>query len=558
MHVRRCLAGSLLAAVVLAACADTSQPTGPAATPEQVRAGQTCTITDDAQARVRTVTAGCTNSEVTLPEGWTLEVVGSDAVTAPRLPGSVGPQLITQIENPGVPYLSASQLIDISGVEDFTTLTSISDPAQTVGFDVTMQKRSVPASWSTWGSPPFTEGAFPHILWTQGAQAVTLTLSQPVSVIGFELGPNPFSLESFTARYFSGGTLVGSITREIHGDGGARLMAVVFHGLTGQMQGEGIDRVEVEGTSDFAIANVRYSQVQPPIPVDVHNVYSCDPPREPGTIHLEDDEVCVEVLDPLSYPPERSGVNPFRSASDVRIGPDFETGTPAESFTLLDINSDGTLDIRLRWDLQQLVDDGHLGPETTLLEIWGRDPVTGDLYRGEAEVTVIGGPGGEPRTLSTAPANNGSGGVFMDLTPTRLVHVVSFDSPFSGTVGTVVDVEVWTRPGTYVGFDGDPTGWTLTQTVQATRAGTTVNAPIELTSPIALQPNTTTAVYLQVVSAGGGLRYTGTAGSPPQTTWSNDDLTLFSDVARVTAVPFAGTRFTPRTFSGNVNYLIFP
>jgi len=160
-------------------------------------------------------------------------------------------------------------------------------------------------------------------------------------------------------------------------------------------------------------------------------------------------------------------------------------------------------------------------------------------------------------SLVTAPANKGSGGVFMDILPTRSLTVVSFNAPFGRTVGTIAVVAVSTCCGTYVEFDGDPTGWVLTQTVEATRAGIANNAPIVLTTPISLSAGETTGIYLQVVSdgLGSGLRYTGTAASPPQTTWPNADMTLFSDVARPGFVPFGGSRFTPRTFSGNVNYV---
>jgi hypothetical protein len=286
-------------------------------------------------------------------------------------------------------------------------------------------------------------------------------------------------------------------------------------------------------------------------PVMIHAVFSGPPNRDPNQISLNDPSVFVQILNVEQYLGRRA------QPSAVRIGPSWETGTPAQDFAVLDINNDGNRDIQLRFNTQQLINAGHLGQGTTQLVVWGRDATTGQNFTGTANVTVIGGPGGDPGSISTAPANNGSGGVFMDLTPTRRLDVVSFEAPFSGTVGTTATVQVWTRPGSYVGFDGNPEGWTLTQTVEATRQGLNTWAPIMLTAPIPLQANQTTAVYLQVTDAGGGLRYTGTAANPPQTTWSNDDLTLFSDVARVTTTPFAGSRFTPRTFSGTVNYLRF-
>ena len=159
------------------------------------------------------------------------------------------------------------------------------------------------------------------------------------------------------------------------------------------------------------------------------------------------------------------------------------------------------------------------------------------------------------QTLSTAASNNGSGGIFLDLTAAAGsgVSVTSFDAPFTGTAGTTVGVEVWTRSGSYVGFDNTSVGWTLTQTIAAVRGGTTVNVPLLLTTPIDIAAGSTVGICLQA-TASGGLRYTGTGAIPPVTTWSSSDLTLFSDVARVATVAFTGTLFTPRCFSGNVNY----
>jgi hypothetical protein len=282
--------------------------------------------------------------------------------------------------------------------------------------------------------------------------------------------------------------------------------------------------------------------------VTINSVYSGPPPWTPGVISLQDQHVIVEILNIEQY------LGRSASPSAVRIGPSWTAGTPAQQFQILDINNDGNRDIRLRWSLQQLVNNGHLSSSTTQLAVWGRDPGSGQEFTGTATVRV-GTP--QPGGLATAPANNGTGGVFLDLTPTAPLRVLSFETPFGGTAGTTLDVEVWTRPGSYVGFDGSAEGWTLTQTVQVTRQGTTTNALIDLQVPLTLPAGQTTGVYLQAIGAsGGGIRYTGTGASPPQTTWSNNDVTLFSDVARVATAAFTGSRFTPRTFSGNVNYQV--
>jgi hypothetical protein len=160
------------------------------------------------------------------------------------------------------------------------------------------------------------------------------------------------------------------------------------------------------------------------------------------------------------------------------------------------------------------------------------------------------------QTLFTAPPNNGSGGVFLNLQPVNSsLRIVAFEVPFNVPVpGTPVAVEVWTRSGSYVGFTDSNAGWTLTQTVAGVAPNVDVPAPISLTTPINLLPTEITAVYLHSITVGAGIRYTGVGGSPPQTSWSNADLELFSDTARTGNVSFAGGLNTPRTFSGAVRY----
>lgn len=162
--------------------------------------------------------------------------------------------------------------------------------------------------------------------------------------------------------------------------------------------------------------------------------------------------------------------------------------------------------------------------------------------------------------LTTAPPNNGSGGVFLDLTPATIsLFFDGFSSPTANTTGATIQVQVWTRPGTYVGNTTSSAGWTLAETVTGTGApDTTTPVPFTLAVPILLQSGTTTGVYLHSVTTGAGLRYTGTGALPPQTTWSNADIALLSDVARTGNVAFAGTQFTPRTFSGTIQYTTTP
>ena len=161
------------------------------------------------------------------------------------------------------------------------------------------------------------------------------------------------------------------------------------------------------------------------------------------------------------------------------------------------------------------------------------------------------------QSIATLPPNNGSGGVFLQLTPTAsTLTVESFASYFSSVAGTPVSVEVWVRPGAYAGFTASNVGWTLSETVIGTSAGTTtLSSNINLANPIAIPAGGPTSIYLHAVTVGGGIRYQGT-GTTSTTTFVNADVTLFSDVSRTGAASFLGTQFTPRAFAGTINYSI--
>ncbi|MCC5787545.1 MAG: DUF11 domain-containing protein, partial [Phycisphaerales bacterium] len=157
-------------------------------------------------------------------------------------------------------------------------------------------------------------------------------------------------------------------------------------------------------------------------------------------------------------------------------------------------------------------------------------------------------------SLETGPDTNGTGGVFMNLSPVNdALNILEFEVAI-GTTGNTVQIEVWTRPGSYIGFDDNSAGWTLTQTLSAVSQGNGNLVPLTLIEPIELPAGETTAVYLQAVTASGqGIRYNG-SGTSALTDWNNSDLVLFSDVARTGAISFGGSSFTPRAFAGVIHY----
>jgi len=158
--------------------------------------------------------------------------------------------------------------------------------------------------------------------------------------------------------------------------------------------------------------------------------------------------------------------------------------------------------------------------------------------------------------LDTAPPNNGrsdaGAGVFVDLTAdSGAVTITEIGMVSSTAQGTPVRLRVWQRTGSYVGFDGSADGWSVVDQVDATSVGNATPTPFVLNNPITLDQGQVTGFLFE--GEIGGVRYTGTGGGGHQTTFSDSNITLFSDVARG-GPPFSGSRFFPRTFSGYIEY----
>lgn len=156
---------------------------------------------------------------------------------------------------------------------------------------------------------------------------------------------------------------------------------------------------------------------------------------------------------------------------------------------------------------------------------------------------------------ANATSNNGTGGIFFTLTTnTSPVVLTAVNTMFGSAAASPVSVEIYTRTGPYAGFTTAVAGWTLLGTINTVSAGTTVLAPINLTSlNINIPAATTQSFYFHSTTAGGGIRYFGT-GTTSVTTFNDANLTLFSDVARTGAVAFGGTANTPRALTGTIEY----
>jgi hypothetical protein len=209
-----------------------------------------------------------------------LSVVLVAAVAActdsPTAPGPAAPsfgtissniviEAATAIGNPDAAYLASTTKIDFSGIPDYTLVSSITDGTTTVNFATDMDKRTAPSGgWSTnWGFAPYVESGTPAVLFTSYLNTQTLTISGPtgkkaIKTFGFELQGNLFDTNEFTADFYNGTTLIGSVTRTVSTPDGARLFAICV-GKEGP-----ITSVHVYWTGSgndplgFAIAQVRY------------------------------------------------------------------------------------------------------------------------------------------------------------------------------------------------------------------------------------------------------------------------------------------------------------
>lgn len=169
------------------------------------------------------------------------------------------------IPMPGAPYpgggtyLTETTNLPIT-LAEFGTATSLSDGDLTVTFSTPLQALVVPDSWGSWAAPPETESDSPTVLWTQGAATLRLTFDQPLDAFGFELQPNELATFQITADYQFLGSSVGTVIRDVNGDGGARLFAAVSTPPDAPFT----EVLISTGGADFAIAQIRYHIVPEP------------------------------------------------------------------------------------------------------------------------------------------------------------------------------------------------------------------------------------------------------------------------------------------------------
>ena len=151
-------------------------------------------------------------------------------------------------------------------------------------------------------------------------------------------------------------------------------------------------------------------------------------------------------------------------------------------------------------------------------------------------------------TLSTpVSGGNSLSGAMFDIVASEDVIIKNVGSAFSAT-GTAI-VEVYTRPGTHVGFEATNAGWTFRGDTRIT--GLTVGTATEI--PVAiyerLPAGQVMSVYIHVIS-GPTLNYTN--GTSVGDTIVEDGTIAILEGSGVSA--FGGSTFAPRNLNGFVTY----
>jgi hypothetical protein len=136
---------------------------------------------------------------------------------------------------------------------DFTGVTSVASPlGGSVGFDITMDKRTVGASWATW-----SHGYTGDVYYGGAATAVTMTLPTGTTAFYFYGEPNPFSVQTFTAIATDGTVFSSSGPLPVSGSAGARGYGFYTSDST-------IASISYSGTSEFAVGEFGIASVPEP------------------------------------------------------------------------------------------------------------------------------------------------------------------------------------------------------------------------------------------------------------------------------------------------------
>lgn len=158
-------------------------------------------------------------------------------------------------------------------------------------------------------------------------------------------------------------------------------------------------------------------------------------------------------------------------------------------------------------------------------------------------------------TITTLFASDNGGsenwGTFFDITTfTNNLTITALDVNENGDQGTSVEIDVYSKAGTYVGSESNGAAWTLTSFGGGVSASQDAPTFIDV-SDFLLANNAVTGIFLHH-RVGGGPRYTNGDGSNQQ--FMNSDLQL--DLGASIAGLFTGTLFDDRIANTTIYYKV--
>jgi hypothetical protein len=169
----------------------------------------------------------------------------------------------------------------------------------------------------------------------------------------------------------------------------------------------------------------------------------------------------------------------------------------------------------------------------------------------------VAGVGAQSLTTTFAGGNDFAGNMFnVTLGASALrftgmdVHIGQTQGPPGGGAGTSAQITLYTRIGSYVGFENNAAGWTSRGTYNVTAAGNGSPTFVNFTD-FDLLAGGTTGFYVTISDynlARNTLIY-----SNGNNSYSNADLTINTGIAKGDP-DFTGLTFTSRTWNGTLYY----
>ena len=168
---------------------------------------------------------------------------------------------------------------------------------------------------------------------------------------------------------------------------------------------------------------------------------------------------------------------------------------------------------------------------------------------------MLAGLSAQGATITTlfAGGNGQDGSMFniQNISSDNITLLGTFRVNSEVSAGNSADFEIWTRTGTYAGFELSSTGWTQLGTTQTvTSAGTNNPTSLNVGATLVLAPGQTIGFYVYTPQ---GLNYTDTGTNGALGTYSDGVLRLDLGVG-VGNGRFSGSTFTPRTANISIDY----